>query len=220
MNANDVVSTVSSPLSMILSGTVYFIPKFLIGLALILIGVFVASVLKRGVYGLFAVVRPEKLFGKEGDSKRIVDIWKELFAELVRWTVIVVFLVPAVETWGIPRITEVLNKLLLYIPNVFIAAIVGLVGTIAAHFVSDIVRHGGFALGAKSSKFISSVSYYAILVFTTLIVLNQLGIASDLIRILFTGFVAMISLAGGLAFGLGGQDTAKDILNALRKKLQ
>jgi len=53
-----------------------------------------------------------------------------------------------------------------------------------------------------------------------LIVLNQLGVAKDLIRILFIGFVGMISVAGGLAFGLGGQTVARDILDGIRKKLK
>jgi hypothetical protein len=51
------------------------------------------------------------------------------------------------------------------------------------------------------------------------VILSQLGVAADLVRILFTGFVAMMALAGGLAFGLGGKDLAAEILRALRNKL-
>jgi small-conductance mechanosensitive channel len=214
-------TTITSPFTSLLSDVVIFIPKLLFGLVLLLVGLLIASLLKKAVYGLFEIIRPEKMLGKEEEEKKnTISIWKDLFAELVRWTTIIVFLVPTVEIWGIPNITEVLNKLLLYIPNVFIAAIIGLVGTVLAHFTSDIIRHGGFALGATSSKFIGNVSYYAILIFTMLIALNQLGIASDLIRILFTGFVAMIALAGGLAFGLGGQEVARDVLKSLQKKLK
>jgi len=53
-----------------------------------------------------------------------------------------------------------------------------------------------------------------------LVVLNQLGVAQDLIRILFTGIVVMLSLAGGLAFGLGGKESAKEILDELKSKLK
>ena len=70
------------------------------------------------------------------------------------------------------------------------------------------------------ANLMSSVTRWAITVFVALAVLTQLGVASDLIRILFTGFVAMVALAGGIAFGLGGQDTAKAILETLRRKLK
>jgi hypothetical protein len=63
------------------------------------------------------------------------------------------------------------------------------------------------------------VGRWAVLIFVFLVVLNQLGIASDLIRILFAGIVAMVALAGGLAFGLGGKEAAKDIIEKLRKRL-
>ena len=63
------------------------------------------------------------------------------------------------------------------------------------------------------------VGRWAVLIFVFLVVLNQLGIASDLIRILFAGIVAMVALAGGLAFGLGGKETARDIIERLRKRL-
>ena len=151
---------------------------------------------------------------------KTLSIWKEFFAELVRWTVVVLFLVPAVDAWGIPKISDVLNKLLTYIPNVFVAAIIGLIGAVASHFVSDIVKNGAKAIGSKSSNLLAAVSYYAVLFFTVLVVLNQLGIASSLIQILFTGLVSMIAIAGGLAFGLGGKDIARDILEGLRKKLK
>jgi hypothetical protein len=59
-----------------------------------------------------------------------------------------------------------------------------------------------------------------VLFFTALVVLNQLGVAQDLIRILFTGIVAMFVLAFGLAFGLGGKDLAKEILEEIKKSLQ
>ena len=74
-------------------------------------------------------------------------------------------------------------------------------------------------MGAKSSNALSTLARYAIIFFTILIVLNQLGIAQDLVRILFTGIVAMLAIAGGLAFGMGGKDLAKDILEDLRRKV-
>lgn len=203
------------------SGILTYLPQLFGGLLILLIGLLIAAALKKGVSALFRALRVEKWMEEAGVAKgKSVQIWVELFAELVRWTIIVLFLIPAAEIWGIPRVTNVLNQLLLYVPNVFIAAIVGLVGAVAANFVSDIIRHGSTALGSKSANAIASIAYSAIIFFTVLIVLNQLGVASDLVRILFTGIVAMLAIAGGLAFGLGGKDMAHDILDSIRRKLK
>jgi small-conductance mechanosensitive channel len=72
----------------------------------------------------------------------------------------------------------------------------------------------------QTSSAIASVTRWAVSVFVILAVLSQLGVATDLIRILFTGLVAMLAIAGGIAFGLGGQGAAKDVIEGIRKKLK
>jgi hypothetical protein len=122
--------------------------------------------------------------------------------------------------WGLPQITRILNTFLLYLPNVFVAAIIGLVGLVFARLTADVILASTRELSPDASRTIASATRLSITIFVLLAVLNQLGVAQDLIRILFTGFVAMIALAGGIAFGLGGQETARVILESLRKKLK
>ena len=71
---------------------------------------------------------------------------------------------------------------------------------------------GLHGLSREGAKNLALVGKWSVLVFVFLVVLNQLGIASDLIRILFAGVVAMVALAGGLAFGLGGKEVAREVL--------
>jgi small-conductance mechanosensitive channel len=84
---------------------------------------------------------------------------------------------------------------------------------------SDLVRHGVNRVDKQSASTLAALAKYSIVFFTVLIVLDQLRVAQDLIRILFTGIVIMISLAGGLAFGLGGKDLAKDLLEKMRQRV-
>ena len=76
-------------------------------------------------------------------------------------------------------------------------------------------------LNVKSAAFLSNLARVAIMVFTVLIALNVMQVNSATINTLFTGFVAMFALAGGLAFGLGGQKAAaeaiEDIKSAMHK---
>jgi len=198
-----------------------FLPQFIGGLLILLVGVAVATILKHALDALFKIAKLDALAENanltEGKSVRV---WTDFLAELVRWAIIITFLVPTVEAWGITRITEILNELLFYIPNVFVAVVVGFVGFVIANLASEAVSHGIKGLGSTSAGVLATVARYAILFFTTLIVLNQLGVAAELIQILFTGIIAMLALAGGLAFGLGGQETARDILAGLKAQLK
>jgi len=107
----------------------------------------------------------------------------------------------------------------LYVPNVIISVIILLAGILLANFVQRVVKSAVEAAKLQSADFLSGIAKWAILVFSFMAALVQLQIAQELIRVLFTGLVAMLSLAGGLAFGLGGKDHASRVLDRLRKDL-
>ncbi len=205
-----------------------YLPQFLGGLIVLLIGLAIATGLREVVVRFLRVVGVERWFESAGQMLRRVQgggaegasVWTNLLAELVRWTVVVLFLIPAVDAWGLPRVTEVLNQVLLYVPNVFVAVVVGFVGMAIANLVFDVVKNVARDLGSSSAVLLANVARYALLFFTALVVLNQLGVAADLIRILFTGIVAMIALAGGIAFGVGGQDAAKVVVTDLQRRFE
>lgn len=198
-----------------------FLPNFIAGLIIFLIGIIVASIVKRIVLGVFARFKLESYLHKYGipEGKKEYS-WANIFSEVARWFVIIMFLIPTADVWGLPQITVVLNTFLLYLPNVFVAAIIGIVGFAFAGLASDIVMGSVRGISPDVANLMASVTRWAITIFVILAVLTQLGVAADLIRILFTGFVAMVAIAGGIAFGLGGQDTAKTILETLRRKLK
>ena len=198
-----------------------YLPRFLAGLVLLFVGIFVAKIVRGLILALLKALRVAKFLVqiKVVNEEGSVRVWEVLLAELGRWTVTILFLIPAVEAWGLGKVTDVLNGLLLYLPNVFVAVIIGLIGFVIANLTYDIVQHGASGLDEKASKAVGGIAHYAILFFTGLIILNQLGVAADLVRILFTGFVALMALAGGLAFGLGGKDLAAEVLRGLKNKL-
>lgn len=217
----NVPGLIASIITNFFTGIALFLPQFIAGLLVLLVGLIIAEVIKQAVLGFTELIKVEQW---AQDSKLAtshdIKVWPKLLAELLRWTVVILFLVGAVEVWGITKVGEVLNQLLLYLPNVFIAVVMGLVGIVVGNLVFDFVRHGAKGVGHSSGNGVATFARYAIFVFTTLLVLHQLGVAADLIRILFTGIVAMMALAGGLAFGLGGQETARGLLSDLKKRLE
>jgi hypothetical protein len=213
--------TLVNSLNSALAGVGAFIPKFVVGLIILLIGIIIASIVKQIIVSLFKSLKIDAFLHKYGVPELKDEYsWTNLLAELVRWFIIIVFLVPTADVWGLSRITTVLNEFLLYLPNVFVAAVIALVGFVIARLVHDVVLVSAKKVDAKTASGIATVARWAVNIFVILAVLNQLGVAPDLVRILFTGLVAMLALAGGLAFGLGGQDAAKDALDGLRKRLK
>jgi len=214
----NITDTIVSSLNQAIANVLGFLPSFLAGLIILLIGIILGSIVKRLVIGLLTALKIEEYLKRYGISEGRELTWTAILAEIARWFVIILFLIPTAEIWGLPQITTVLNTFLLYLPNVFVAAIIGLVGLVLARIASDLVLASTKGLSPDASRTMASSTRVAVTVFVLLAVLNQLGVAQDLIRILFTGFVAMIALAGGIAFGLGGKDAARSFLESLKKK--
>lgn len=198
-----------------------YIPKLFAGILILFIGLIVASLLKDLLKLVFTYLRLEKWLATLGLAKeQEIEIWPNLLAELLRWTTIFIFLMSAVEVWEVPKVGDVLGQLLQFLPNVFLAVIIGWIGLIAGRFAFDIVRHSVKGVGGRESLILGNVARYSIIFFTVLIILTQLGVAAELVKILFTGIVGMLALAFGLAFGLGGKDQAGNILDKLLKKFE
>lgn len=203
------------------SSIVNGLPGFFTGLLIVVVGLVLSNVLKRLLLSVFAVAKLDNALQRAKlMDKGEVKLWEEVLAEILRWSLVVLFLVPALEVWGLSRATGVINQFLFFLPNVIVAVVIGFVGLVLSNLVADVVRRSVKTAGSTSANALSVFAKTALLFFTGLIVLNQLGVAQDLVRILFTGIVGMLSLAGGLAFGLGGKEAAKETLEDLRKKLR
>lgn len=197
-----------------------YLPDFFGGLLILIVGILIASLLKKIVVTVLRFFRIESVLHKTNlITGREVKLWQEVLVELMKWTVIILFLIPTLETWGLTGATAVLNQFLFYLPNVMIAVIIGFVGIIASNLFADLVKNSVSAVGTTSANTLTAFTKTTIVFFTVLVMMNQLGVAQDLVRIFFTGIVAMLAIAGGLAFGLGGKDSAKEILDELKKRL-
>ena len=218
---DDIRNTLVNSLNANLQAVVTFVPRFIAGLLILLIGIVIASIIRQVILSVSKSLNIDSYLRKYGVPElRTNYTWSNILAEIVRWFVIIIFLIPTSDVWGMPRIGTLLNELLLYLPNVFVAVIIALVGFVLARLAHDVVLASVKGITKESANMVASATQWIINVFVILAVLNQLGVASDLVRILFTGIVAMVALAGGIAFGLGGQKNAQDILDGVRKRLK
>ena len=201
-----------------------FLPTLLAALIVFIVGWLIAIFLGKVANRLVKGIKLDLLLTRLGFKKALAKAKLKLdsgkfFEELVKWFFIIVFLMTAADILGLREVTLFLKTILFYIPNVVIAAIVLLVAVIVANFMYRLVKASADAAGLKSSSAVASIIKWAILIFGFVIALTQLGIATTLIQTIVIGVIAMIALAGGLAFGLGGKDQAVRILEKLRQDL-
>jgi hypothetical protein len=140
--------------------------------------------------------------------------------EIVKWLVRLVFLVAAANVLGMPEVSIFLNQILLWIPNLIVAAIILLVAPLVARFVRGAIEVGAGEMGFSNASLLGRLAETAIVAFAIVIAINQIGIAANLVNILFIGLVGAVSLAFGLAFGLGGRDVAARITEGWYRSTQ
>ena len=218
-------NTVLAALAGSLSQFLEFLPKLVGAILIFVLGLLVASLIKTAVMRLLGMAQIEPFAERMGLSRVLRGLnteisTQEVLGEIIRWAIILVFLVPASEVLGLPQLSRLINGLVDYIPNVVVAMIILMIGAVLADIVGEIVGGTSHALGTSTANVLAVTSKYAIIVFAVMIALSELGIAKDIINTLVMGLVGMIALAGGLAFGLGGKDTAAEILDALKGKLR
>lgn len=135
-----------------------------------------------------------------------------LVAKFILW-------MAAINTLGIDALTKLMNDILAYIPNILIALILLFAGLTIAKITKETIEQSASSLSVSSdtATLFGKIAKISILIITAMAVLTQLHIAVSLIETLFSGFVAMMAIAGGIAFGFGGQEKAKAILEKLLK---
>ena len=216
MSSEDLSIEVSSAVLNSLAAFINFIPSLIGGLIVLVIGLVIAAIVHRIIVAAFRTAQIEKYLDKYGITKvdgRDVE-WSQILAELARWSIIIIFLIPTLEAWRLGAVNNILNRVILYIPNVIVAVILALVGLVFAKLAHKVAFSASRSLGKDLANTVALVAQWSLTVFVAFLVLHQLGVAQELLRILFGGLVAMVAIAGGIAFGLGGKETAQKILQS------
>jgi len=191
-----------------------FIPAIIGAIIILIVGWIIAGFLGKLVTMVLNRVGFDRAAAKTGISDFMARAgWREggasrLIGDLVKWFVRLLFLEAAAEAVHLTAITQVLNQIVLFIPNLIVALVVIMIGALIARFVGDLVRGSASEMGFTSPNLLASIARVAIMTFAVIVAVNQVGIAATLINTLFGGIVLALALALGLAFGLGGRETA------------
>ena len=201
-----------------------YIPR--IALAIVLFAVFlvIASAFEKVVSRIVSMLKVDDLLSKIG-----VGAWVGLMnmrlnsgafvGAIVKWFFVIAGLLVAANILGLSEVSSFLTQVLYYVPSVLVAAVILIVGAIVADALSHAAGSSITASGLKSGPFIQKVVRWAVFIFALMWALDQLGVASTFLNTLYIGIVAMIALAGGLAFGLGGKEHAAELIAKIKRDI-
>ncbi len=199
-----------------------FVPEFLAAIVIFVVGWIIAVILGKLVAQVIRMTRVDTAL-KAARVDQVIEkagfhLDAGLFVgTLVKWFFIIVALVAALDVLGLSSVTAFLqNVVLSYLPSVIVAVLIIMVAAVVAEAMQKIVVGSARAADIKSANLVGNITKWAIWAFAILTALLQLGIAVTFINTLFTGIIIAVSLALGLAFGLGGQDAAAKYIEKVK----
>ncbi len=214
-------------LSQLWNDIITVVPDIIAAIIVLIVGLVIASLLGRLARRLIDFTKLDTFLEKTAGLGKLKEKGLEVSASklvgwVVKWFIIIVAFIAVADILKWVQLTRFFEAVALYIPNVVITVFILLAGLILGGGLKNIVIKGikASTLPEASVGLVGTVAQAAVIIFAVMASLTQLGIAADLIKILFTGFVAMLALAGGLSFGLGGREHATAWLDKLRKEIQ
>lgn len=196
---------------------VVWLPNLLGALVLLLVGWLAARFVQFIVGGLLRRLRLDALTERVGIARLLSNAGLEpsasfLLARLAYWLILFVFVLAAAETLGLIGVAEMLNQLVIYLPNVLAAALILLLGSLIAQVIGDALGKMAAQAGVAAGTTLGQVIRYTLLVFAIILALNQLGIETGLLTIAASTLLIATALALALAFGFGSRDLARNIM--------
>ena len=195
-------------------GFIQFAPKLIVAIIFFIIGWILGSLVAKAFEHVINALKVDKLFASIGMDDFFRKAGMNLntgyfIGQVVKWFVIIVFLLPSLNLVGLDYISFFLkDDVLGFLPKVIVAAFILIIATIVAEALSKAVNSSARAMNLHSANMLGTVTKYAVWIFAFIIALGQLGVAPAYMQILFAGIIGMLAIAGALAFGLGAKDAA------------
>lgn len=225
MFLQDLATLIGDPLTRLWGNSIAILGSIVAAAVVLIIGLIAANALGKLVEELINRIHIDKALTSLGlkehfDRAGINMNSGKFLGRLVYWFFTVVFLLAASDILGFTALSEFLRQAVAYIPNVIVAVLMMLAAAVMGNFLRHVVRASVKSAGFHTANFLGSLTMWSVVVFGFFAALTQLGIAVQLINALITGFVAMLAIAGGIAFGMGGKDYANHLVTKFREHIE
>lgn len=209
--------TFNASVTAFMTQIVVFLPRLLGSILVVIIGMIIARTI-RGI--LISSLRRLQLssnlektpLGQFLHNTEIKNTAEVIVSNIVYWILMLFVVYTAVTVLGLDTASNLLNQVLLYIPKIFSALLILIFGILIAGVAEAFVKGLIKSVDPHTGRLVGKVASYLIIVLSSMAAISELGIAQQFILILFTGFVVAVSMALGLAFGLGSKTTVERMM--------
>ena len=215
---NTIETILIEPLKEFYTNIIGFLPNFLTSLLVLAVGIVIALIFKKVFTKLSVAINLDKISEKFG----LADLLKKggvsesapsLFSRIIGWLIIFTFLIISLRALNVPTILRLLEKLFLYLPNIFIATFILFVGYLLSNFLGRAALITCVNAGLKMSGIIGKFVKFTVFFLSVTMALEQLGIGKETVLIAFAIIYGGVVLALAIAFGIGGKDAAKEYID-------
>ncbi|MBU1998529.1 MAG: hypothetical protein ABIG46_02485 [Candidatus Omnitrophota bacterium] len=202
-----------------------FVGNLLMVVVILIVGWLISKFIKSLVLKLLKTIKLDgisekvglkELLGKGGIKYSL----SELMAVVCYWLCLLIAMVVAVNALGLTIAADLLNKIVLYIPNIIAAVFIIILGMFTATLLKNIVQTAANNAGLYQSKFLAKLVEVVVIVFTVIMTLEQLSIGGKVIELIISIVLGSMGLALGLAFGLGCKDIAGKFVSDFVDKIK
>ncbi len=202
-------------------GVLAFLPGLIAAIIVFILGLIVAAGLGALVEKIFQAIKLDAFLNSIGLSPFFERAGLRLngsrfLGQIVNWFLIIAFLLAVTDILGLAALSAFLVEVLHYIPSVIAAVLVMLASVVLANFLKNVISAAVKSAKLSAAEFLGNLTWWVVVIFGLLAALVQLNVAADIVVALVYGLIAMLALAGGLAFGLGGKDYASHLVNKLK----
>ncbi|MFH1778984.1 MAG: hypothetical protein ABH847_03020 [Candidatus Omnitrophota bacterium] len=217
------VQVLLDPMTAILSRVWSFLPLLVGAILVLIIGWIIAKLLQRVVVQLLKITRLDVLSEKAGIASilakgEIKYTLSELIGVIIYWLLILVVVIATLDTLNLRVAAELLDKVVLYVPNVIAGIFILVLGMFFAALLGSVVRTTASNAGITYARNLGQITQVAVVVFTVLITLSQLGVRTVILDQAILLLLASSGLGLALAFGLGSKDIAGKMMSELVDK--
>jgi len=209
----------------LLQGFINFFPKMVGALLILVIGWFISIWIGKFIAEILKKIKVDRIFenAKWEEALKGAELKikvSDFIGGIVKWVLAIVFLSITVEILELDAFAKFLQAIVAWLPNLIVATAIFVVAVIVADFAEKFIKAVVNKMGVSCANVLGIIVRWAVWIFAILAILSQLGVAREIIQILVSGFVALIVISAGIAFGLGGKDIAKETLEELKTKLK
>jgi len=208
---------IAEPFQKFYEKLIFFLPNFLSAIVILIAGIAFGFLLKYLFSSIFRIIGLDKVSERSGAAELmkkggLKDTVSVLLARLIGWFTVIIFAGISISALNVPSVERILERFFLYLPNIFVAAMILMFGYLLGNFFGRTALIAAVNAGVRFSNLIGKFIKYLIIILSATMALEQLGIGKGTIVIAFAIIVGGIVLALAISFGLGGRDLAKDYL--------